>query len=193
MDKEKMEKRVGICPQPTMSSNLFFFIHATSVMSSDLYLLSFSVTCLFKKSETEKIGKKCTYTVHWTVNRLPTPFDIPTRSTISHLHRFPSSNYGTRKDMVTFGEWKTVKAITFGAYLAKIECDTTSPSPGWKCFWSIPSTLHLLDFHVFLRYTSTNPGLLELKVEVEVSPSISVSESRFVSNATSLDYSVRNE
>jgi hypothetical protein len=32
-----------------------------------------------------------------------------------------------------------------------------------------------------------------LKVEVEVSPSISVSESRFVSNATSLDYSVRNE
>jgi len=49
MDKEKMEKRVGICPQPTMSSNLFFFIHATSVMSSDLYLLSFSVTCLFKK------------------------------------------------------------------------------------------------------------------------------------------------
>ena len=25
MDKEKMEKRVGICPQPTMSSNLFFY------------------------------------------------------------------------------------------------------------------------------------------------------------------------
>ena len=189
MEKEKMEKRVGIYPQPTMSSNLFF-LFMRHQWCLEIFIFHLSVTCLFKKSEREKIGKKCTYTVHWTVNRLPTPFDILTRSPISRLHRFPSSNYGTRKEMVTFGEWKTVKAITFGAYLAKIECDT---SPGWKCFWSIPSTLHLLDFHVFLRHTSTNPGLLELKVEVEVSPSISVSESRFVSNATSLDYSVRNE
>jgi uncharacterized metal-binding protein len=57
-----MEKRVGICPQPTMSSTssnpyFFFFILATAAMSSDLHLLSFSVTCLFKKREKEKKKK----------------------------------------------------------------------------------------------------------------------------------------
>jgi hypothetical protein len=130
-----MEKRVGICPQPTMSSTssnpyFFFFILATAAMSSDLHLLSFSVTCLFKKREKEKKKRpKNVHTVHWTVpvNRLPAPFDILTRPISPIFIVFHRPTAALEKRRLHFGKWKSVKAITFGAYLAKIECDTARP------------------------------------------------------------------
>jgi hypothetical protein len=136
-----MEKRVGICPQPVMSStslNLYFFLFKRH--HSDVFRLNpFSVTCLLKRRKEKKKAKNV-HTVEWTVpvNRLPTLFDILTCLPSPIFIVFHRVNYGTRKKTVTFGEWKTVKAISFGAYLAKIECDTASVR---KCFWSIPSTL----------------------------------------------------
>jgi hypothetical protein len=58
------------------------------------------------------------------VNRLPAPFDILTRPISPIFIVFHRPTAALEKRRLHFGKWKCVKAITFGAYLAKIECDT---------------------------------------------------------------------
>lgn len=114
------------------SSNPYFFFYFSD--SSDVFRSSSPIfLChlpLQKKGERkEKKGqKKYTQSIGrclWIVSQRPLIFWL--------APSLPSSSFSiaqlcdTRKETITFGKWKSVKAITFGAYLAKIECDTARP------------------------------------------------------------------
>ena len=122
-------------------------------MSSDLHLLSFSVTCLFKK---RKKGKNCTqlYTVYWRcmwiVFRRPLIFWLAPPSPIFIAFHRPTMH--SKRDGYIWGMENRQGYYVWGLFSQnRVWHDVTVTR--LKVFLAIPSTLPL---PVFIRLTSTN-------------------------------------
>jgi hypothetical protein len=144
-------------------------------MSSDLHLLSFSVTCLFKKREKEKKkkAKKSTHSpLDGACESSPSALWYSDSPHLSHLHRFPSPNCGTRKETVTFWEME----IRQGYYVWGLFSQNRvwHGAPAWKCF---NGRFHQLRLFVFVNV----PRALQQTRHLGVPPSISESETLFLS------------